>query len=128
MRHIAQAAEHMADGMAGPHGHAADDGQHGLPDADLAFQPRLHVGGVGLDARQAFDQQAQRAFGQTVAVIVGLETLQRLDRVIQRPHAGGKPQPVGRVPGQGGIKDHADRGHFAFLIALLVLGRGIRRP
>ena len=70
MRHVAGAAKHMADGMAGAHRHAGDDRDHRLPGADLAFQPGLKIGGIGLDARQAFGEQAQRGIGNAVAEIV----------------------------------------------------------
>ena len=128
VRHVARPAEHVADRVAGAHRHTGDDRNHRLPRADLAFQPRIEIAGVGLDAGQAGRQQPQRAVGDAVAIVVRLERGERLGRVIDGADAGRQPQPFRRVDGDRGIEHDGDRNRHALLIALLLLDRLVGRP
>jgi hypothetical protein len=83
-----QGAEHIADAVARPHGHATGERRHRQPGTGLAIEPGREIAGVGLDPRKTVGEQRQPVEALRVAIGVGLARTNTLDAVVDRADAG----------------------------------------
>ena len=82
MRHVAGAAEHVADRMARAHRHAALEAQGRQPGAELAIEPGFEIGRVALDPEQGVGEEVQGLLRAGLAERVGRPPTQPFDGVV----------------------------------------------
>jgi hypothetical protein len=115
----------MADAMARAVVHARDRGR-GEPGGLLAQEAGHEVRGLGLGARQALGEEPQRMQRETVAIRVRVHRADGLHGVVDAAHAGGEPQPAGRVQRERRIEDHRARTDVSAREGVLQTGAWVR--
>ena len=56
LRHIAGTTKNMPNSVTGPHRHAANNRNHGLPGSNLTAQPRIQVASISLHGSQTISE------------------------------------------------------------------------
>lgn len=105
----AQRTELMSNGMTRTERDAAPDGAHGEDDAPLGLEASGEVGRVAMRPDQRGHESQQAFLRLRVPFLVGQETAQRLDTVVDRPHPGAQPDAFGRRRGQFRVEHHQAR-------------------
>jgi hypothetical protein len=85
----------MPDALARAFGDPGLRADHRHPRTDLAVEPCVEIGGVGLDSRQAGAKEAQRVKGRALGQRLTIDRADVFDRVIDGADAGRQKQPFG---------------------------------